>query len=276
MTGHLAAPSNADIAAAAFLIVGLLVVALRRAPGARSRFARAFCFGVIWFAIGVAPAALAWYESPRHVYLASVGWAFILALVVEGLYLPVKAPILRRAVMAAGAAVLLIYVVRLVPVLQTWHTMARISKSGVARVQEEAAAAPPGTLMIVGLPRKSWEWSSPFVLAPPFASAGLVERVHLVTPWRLHCCGPDLWNVYTRQHLRAWMQASPRPPIIALRFDPDTGALSRLTDTEFPELNQIVPVLLQTGTTGTLDGVIVDILDRLVAGHPEETPRISR
>ena len=277
VTGHLAAPSKADIAAAVFLIVGLLVIALRSAPGARLRFARAFFFfGVIWFAIGVAPVALAGYESPRHAYLASVGWAFILALVVEGLYLRVKAPILRTAVMVSAAAVVMIYVVRLVPVLQTWHTLARISESGVARVQQEAAAAPPGTLMIVGLPRKSWEWSSPFVLGPPFAPAGLVDRVHLVTPWRLHCCGPELWNVYTRRHLRAWLQASPRPPIIALRFAPDTGAVSRLTDTEFPELNQIVPVLLDTGTTDTLDGVILDILDRLVAGHPEELRRISR
>ena len=40
------------------------------------------------------------------------------------------------------------------------------------------------------------------MLSPPFAPEGLAERVHLVTPWRLHCCGTDNWDVYTRRHLR--------------------------------------------------------------------------
>jgi hypothetical protein len=45
--------------------------------------------------------------------------------------------------------------------------------------------------------------------------------------------------------------------------------LSRITDTQFPDLKEIVPVLLQTGTTDTLDGVIQGIIDRMAAGHPE-------
>jgi len=159
------------------------------------------------------------------------------------------------------------YAVRLVPVLRTWHTLAEISEAATVRVQREAATAAPGTLILAGLPLKSWEWSAPFMLAPPFAPEGLAERVHLVTPWRLHCCGTENWDIYTRHHLRAWMSTSPRPPIIALRYAPVTGVLSRVTNQELPELDQIVPVLMQTGGAATLDGVITDILEKMVAGR---------
>jgi hypothetical protein len=43
--------------------------------------------------------------------------------------------------------------------------------------------------------------------------------------------------------------------------------LSRVTDAELPELGQIVPVLLQTGSAETLDGVVTDILEKMVAGR---------
>ena len=34
-------------------------------------------FGPVWWAIGVLPIAVAGYHSPRHVYLAAVGWAIV-------------------------------------------------------------------------------------------------------------------------------------------------------------------------------------------------------
>lgn len=269
--GHLGAPSYIDLAAAALLVTGLLTIALRSAPEGRSRFARmGLFFGVIWFAIGVAPVALAGYESPRHAYLASAGWAFMLALIVDGLCVVVRSRAFRAGVLAAALVVAGIYLARLAPVLEAWDTSAAISEAAAGRVREEAAAAPPGTLMIVGVPRSSWEWASPFVLGPPFAPEGLVERVRLVTPWRLHCCGREPWDTATRLDLRGWLQSSPRPPIIALRFAPGTGAVSRATDADVPELHGIIPVLLQTTSAETLDAVIGDILERIVAGRREE------
>jgi len=134
-------------------------------------------------------------------------------------------------------------------------------------VQHEAMKASPGTPIIAGLPLKSWEWSVPFMLSPPFAPEGVAERVHLLTPWRLYCCGTENWDVYTRRHLRGWMNTSPRPPIIALRYAPNTGVLSRVTDQEQPELGEVVSVLIQTGSATTLDGVVTDILEKMVAGR---------
>jgi hypothetical protein len=275
--GHLGVPSYIDLAAAAFLVTGLLAIALRSAPEARSRFARmGLFFGVIWFAIGVAPVALAGYESPRHAYLASAGWAFMLALIVDGLCLVVRSRAFRAGVLAAAVVVAGIYLARLAPVLEAWDTSAAISEAAAGRVRQEAAAALPGTLMIVGVPRSSWEWSSPFVLGPPFAPEGLIERVRLVTPWRLHCCGRGPWDTATRLHLRGWLLSSPRPPIIAVRFAPGTGAVSRATDADVPELHGIIPVLLQTTSAETLDAVIGDILERIVAGRREELRGLPR
>jgi hypothetical protein len=268
LTGQIAPFTKADIVFGGAVAVALGLMVVRSASPARTKSIQGiFVFGLAWIAIGVAPVALAGYESPRHVYLASAGWAFILALVFDGILTQVRLPALRRAAMAAAVFAVAFYVVRLVPVLQTWHTLARISEAGTVRVQQEAVDAPPGSLLIVGLPLKSWEWSAPFMLSPPFAPSELGERVHLVTPWRLHCCGTDNWDVYTRAQLRAWISASPRPPIIALRYAPGTGALSRVTDKEVPELGEIVPVLLQTTTAQTLDGVITDILEKMVAGR---------
>ena len=268
--GHLGPLSYVEAAAAAFLLTALVLIAIRSEPESRSRFLRAVgFFGVLWFVIGVAPVALAGYESPRHAYLASAGWAFMLAVIADGLYVRLRSTGIRRAAVAAVAAMLVVYLVRLVPVVQGWRSSARISAAAVMRVQQEAAAAAPGTLMIVGVPRTSWEWSSPFMLGPPFAPAGLVDRVRFVTPWRLHCCGREHWNVYTRLRIQGWTEAAPRPPIVAVRFAPETGAVSRLTDAEYPELQTIVPVLLQTANADSLDRVISDVLDRIVAGRPD-------
>ena len=40
-------------------------------------------FGPIWWSIGVLPIAVAGYHSPRHVYLAAVGWAVVLGIAFE-------------------------------------------------------------------------------------------------------------------------------------------------------------------------------------------------
>ncbi|CAN5873458.1 hypothetical protein BH18ACI5_BH18ACI5_14080 [soil metagenome] len=268
IAGQIAPFTQADLALAVLLIVALILVLVRNAAPLRTKFMRGICvFGLIWIAIGVAPVALAGYESPRHVYLASAGWAFILALTLEGVLTLTRFRSARRVAITMATLVVVFYMVRLAPVLQTSHTLATISEAGTVRVQQEAADAVPGTLLIVGLPLKSWEWSAPFMLSPPFATVELAQRVHMVTPWRLHCCGTENWDVYTRAHLRAWISASPRPPIVALRYAPGTGVLSRVTEKELPELGEIVPVLLQTSTPQTLDGVITDILERMVAGR---------
>jgi hypothetical protein len=67
-----------------------------------------------------------------------------------------------------------------------------------------------------------------------------------------------------------WLDTSPRPPIVGLHLASETGAVSRVTDVQVPDLGQIVPVLLETTTREALDTVIGDILEKIVAGHPRK------
>ena len=222
------------------------------------------CFVIGWWWIGAAPAIVAGYESPRHVYLASAAWAFLLAMILQWGLARVSRPAIRIAVAATAVAVVALYSIRLHQTLQTWHLLARISKSAVERVNEEAVAAPPGTLILMRLPVKSWEWGIPFVLRPPYQTWDLTTKVRVVAPWQLYCCGTQQWGDYAREHLRAWTASSPRAPLVALNFDSRTGAVTRVTDAQEPELAALVPVLLQTDTAEAMDLALVRMMDKFV------------
>lgn len=259
--GHTSPLLNWEVALAV-LLLGLTVFAMWREP----RFLRRFsCFCVAWWVIGAAPILVAGYESPRHVYLASAAWAFLLALIADAVYPRLQKSWLRVAAATAALTLVGVYVVRLYVTLEDWHALARISKSAVERIHHEALVAPEGTLFLVGVPKKSWEWGVPFVLQPPYQPEDLTKRVRVVTPWPLYCCGAEQWGAYARQHLQSWLNAPNRPPLIALRFAPGTGEVSRLSDTDNPELRTLISAILQTDTPEALDGAIVNMLERLVA-----------
>lgn len=260
--GHTAPLTGWELAAAVSL-AALCLAALWIRPRAWRPFV---CFCLTWWAIGVAPILLAGYESPRHVYLASAAWAFLVALIVDAVYVRLRRPSFRIAFATAAVAMVAVYVVRLQATLENWHALSRISKAAVEHVGDEARTAPEGTLLLMSVPKKSWEWGVPFVLQPPYQAADLSVRVRLVTPWSLYCCGPDQWNDYARRHIQAWMDAPNRPPVIALHFAPGTGEMSRLTDAENPELRTLLPIFLQTDTPQALDAAIVNLLERMVAG----------
>lgn len=252
----------------AWEIVALVAVVVAVAVGAwqSGRFRRLFaCFGLAWWAIGVLPVAVAGYESPRHVYLASAAWAFTLGLLLEAAR---RAAVRSRPAHwlsgAVAVAITGLYVVRLVPVVNEWQTLATIAETGGRRVIQEARDAPPGTLLLVRLPKKSWEWSAPFAIGPPFAEPGLNDKVRLVTAQPLHCCGPVHWDAYTRTRLRAWLDAPDRLPVIGLHIADGTGVVSRVTEAEVPQLRPLVGALLETESPADLDRTVSDIFERLI------------
>lgn len=256
--GH--APPVADWEVWLLIAVGVLgVIAVWRGFGRI-----VLCFVVGWWWIGAAPAIVAGYESPRHVYLASAAWCFLLALILEWLVSRLSRPAFRAAVAVTAVAVVALYTVRLQQTLQTWHVLARISKSAVERVNAEALAAPPGTLILMRLPVKSWEWGIPFVLRPPYQTWDLTTKVRVVAPWQLYCCGTQQWGDYAREQLRGWMSSSPRAPLVALNFDPQTGAVTRVTDAQEPELAALVPMLLQADTAEAMDLALVRMMEKFV------------
>lgn len=258
--GHAAATEWEFWMMIALTIVAAVAVVQLRARGVRILL----CFVIGWWWIGAAPVIVAGYESPRHVYLASAAWAFGLALILDWALARAMRPAVRAAIAVACVAVVALYTVRLHEQLQWWHLMARISKSAVERVNQEALAAPPGTLILMRVPVKSWEWGIPFVLRPPYQTSDLTTKVRVVAPWQLYCCGTQQWGDYAREQLRAWMSSSPRAPLVALNFDPQSGAVTRVTDAEEPELAALVPVLLQTDTAEAMDLALVRLIEKFV------------
>ena len=78
--GHTAPFTDWEIAGAVVVaVLATVIIAVGRVRAARVMV----CFVLGWWWIGAAPAIVAGYESPRHVYLASAAWAFLLALILD-------------------------------------------------------------------------------------------------------------------------------------------------------------------------------------------------
>jgi hypothetical protein len=242
----------ATIAMATILAVW---VAGRYSTERRRLRASVLFFGPVWWGIGVAPTLMAGYESPRHVYLAAMGWAVVLGVAFHLLWSVAERPGSRRIARVAAGAVLTLYLARLGQVVWESHVAAAVSEKAVADVRAEALAAPPGTLLIVAAPVRSWEWSLPFALRPPYVAEDLTRRVHVISPNWLHCCRPQ-WFQYTQDMLRDWSALRGETSIVVLRWDEDSGALSRVSDREEPALRGTVPVLRALDSSDTLDAAV--------------------
>jgi len=255
-------------------IAALLVVAIAAhflagpngSPERRRTGAMLLFFGPIWWLIGVAPTAVAGYESPRHVYLAAAGWAIVLGIVADLAWARARTVTARRIVSAAALAVAAFYAVGLYRVVGEWNRMAAVSHQAVLDVRAEALNSPEGTLLIVGAPTRSWEWAVPFSVRPPYTRTDLTRRVAIVTPWLLHCCRGQ-WYDDTKRILTDWESHHDRAPIVVMRWDQDTGALSRLNDREYPALRSVVDVLQQLNSREALDANILRLV-QMTGGKP--------
>jgi hypothetical protein len=248
-------------------IVALLVTTLswflvRSSVDANLRHgsAKVLYFGPCWWCLNLAPLVVVGYESTRHVYLASVGWAVVVGLVFHALWQQRPAAF-RYATLAASAGLFVFYTVGLHAAVADWKVRARVSQKVVADLEREALAAPEGSLLIVGAPVRSWEWALPFAAQPPFTRMDLAERVSIVSPVLIDCCR-DQWLTRTQRIIQAWSQR-PSAPLVVLTWDGGTGAYSRLTDREDPELRSQVVALIDAATLEALDRAMFTILRRL-------------
>ena len=201
-------------AAAWLLMRSSGAASLRHAP------AMVLYFGPCWWVLCLAPLVVVGYESTRHVYLAAVGWAIILGLTFHTLW---HAPPLafRYATVLASVGLLAFYTVRLQAEAGDWKVRARVSQKVVADLEREALAAPSGSLLIVGAPPRSWEWSLPFAAQPPFTATDLTTRVSIVSPVLIDCCRQH-WLERTRRIIRTWSQQTSATAVV-LRWDGRTG-----------------------------------------------------
>lgn len=243
----------------------------RADTGRRERVLRALLyFGVVWIALGIAPALAAGYESPRHAYLASVGWAIVLGIAYEVVWSarPVRQlePRFWRALIALGAALILGgYAVGLHRTVSDWSRRSAVSHLAAAELERQVLGAPAGTLVLVGAPVSSWEWAAPFVARPPYAASDLTARAFILTPRALDCCRGLHWESRVRKDLQAWA-SRPGGAVLAL-YATETGEVRRLTGNDDPELVSLVRVLPEIATADALDGALTDILRKLVRGR---------
>ena len=242
-----------------------LVVAAGAALGARGtgRTIRpAVFFLLVWIGLAVAPTVVAGYASPRHMYLASAGWAVGLAVGARGLVArasrALDAPCRHRRWRRSSSSA-------------TGHCSSGRAplgdaRSGVAQavldLEREAQASPPGTLIIAGAPGRSWNFALPHAIKPPFTREDLTRRLSVVSHSSLHCCPAPLWNDYTRGELAAWLAHPDRPPVVAFHWDPDTGKASRISSQDAPFLATMVPWLLDAPDITTLDRRLLEITDK--------------
>jgi hypothetical protein len=248
----------AGVATAAY---GAIAHGRRAAPLA----AVAAFFGVVWVGLSVAPTLVAGYASPRHMYLASVGWAVLLAVPCQLGWARGRGPT-RWATIGVATAVLSIYAVQLRAEVAAWEERSLVSRRAVLDLAAEADRQPPGTLVLAGAPRRSFEWAVPHALRPPFTTADLTDRLRIVTHSSLHCCPVQLWEPHTRALLRAWLDDPSHPPVVVVHWHAETGVPTRVDDTAQPFLRAVVPLLAETGDAASLNAALLGVIGKLTGG----------
>jgi len=176
-------------------------------------------------------------------------------------------PHVRRAGVAAAVVLIAAYAWVLHQDVRLWDVRARVSQAAVADVEREALAAPPGTLIIAGAPRRSWDFAVPHALRPPYTREDLTRRARVISDSSIYCCPANVWEPDTRRAMNEWAADPSRPPVIALHWNQDTGRVSRLSSLDEPFLRELVGLLRETPDVASLDRILHDILTRYVAGR---------
>lgn len=255
------------------LVIASVVVVwwmARRHPSGSPRLADVMLFaGPVWWIIGVAPVAVAGYESPRHVYLAAAGWGLTLGAVFDVVRSWRPATSWRYACTAAAMLALLGYAWQLAGGVRQYRDLAAVSHQAVQGVRAEVLNGPQGGLVIVGVPGQSWDWALPFAVRPPFTRTDLTSRAFIISPRALHCCSGQWFND-TKRHLRNWSTGPAPHSVTLLRWTEQPGSGGRVTSADNPALPDIARALLTIDHPGVLEANIQRMLREMV---PSQQPR---
>jgi hypothetical protein len=239
-------------------IVWLVLLGLALFWGRQRRIAAApapaiVYFGPIWWLIGVAPVLMAGYSSPRHVYVASLGYAVVLGIVYESLasyrWLAPSAKgasHLAYGRATAGAIVLLL-------LFSALQLDSRVDGHGdVAQSDRDACRGPiDAGRWAVDSRRTRAKLEGHSICRATAADAHRShDPVFIVSPRALTCCRPQ-WHEDTRRALIAWSAGGARIG----RCRPlglETGA-SRATERDNPALPALARALLDIRRPDDLD-----------------------
>ena len=81
--------------------------------------------------VGLLPVVVAGYESPRHVYLASAGWGWMVALLASAVWRSGPTRLWRPVTVVLVAALLGLYGTQVLADVRLWNTRARVSEAAV-------------------------------------------------------------------------------------------------------------------------------------------------
>ncbi len=250
-----------------WLLIGgvvALCLALGRGRPQRSAVGVVLFFGPVWWLIGVAPVAVAGYESPRHVYLASIAWAMLIAIAFDRVHRAgarsggATAVWMRTAALAVTA----VYGFLLYGAVREWSTLALVSERATQQLVRESRVLPAGSLVVAGVPGRSWEWALPFAVRPPFTDTDLTTRAFIISPRELHCCRQQ-WFSDTKRVLRSWRSGPRGDSVLVMRVHEGTGAAVTLSSSEHSSLPAIARTLLEVEDPDLLDLGIRRLLDQL-------------
>jgi len=254
------------IAVAAFLLAWA-VGAFRLGPEHPRYGWSALYFGIVWTALGILPTIVSTYISPRHAYLASLGWALAVGIAFDAMWRVRAKRVVSVAACVGAAALLFAYAVQLRPIVMDWNARAVMSRKAVTDLERIATEAPAGTLIVAGVSPRAWTYALPFAATPPFAHSDLTQRVSVISGSSLHCCAADQWDAYTRERLRSWLSRPRQSPVIAMHWNQRSGALTYLSDTNDPSLRTLIELLLQSDDSTALDANILRLTNDFVPYH---------
>jgi hypothetical protein len=255
---------DTTVVALGIATIAVLGRRIARSP-AQDLWRPAIYFGLVWVALGMLPILVSGYYSPRHMYLASLGWAVTLGIGLETLWRASPARVLRPIAITVAIALAVAYARQLVGIVGDWNHYAAISRAAVEQIEREGEMDPAGTLVIAGVPRLSWAFAIPHSVRPPFTPSDLTTQLSVISDSFDHCCNAALWNRYTRDALRRWHDDAGRPPVVVLYWDARTGRMSRVSDRDDPQLRTVASLLLETRDRASLDSVIQGLFRDYVA-----------
>jgi len=206
------------------VIAAFAAIRSRMAPGVPGIGPRLVFFGLAWWLAAIAP-LLAVSESPRRVYLASVGLAIAVGVLVDALRRSRSCYINQGGIISGGWLVVLTAML-LPAVLQPWILTGLRSQGMLRTLHEQVRRVPDGSLVVVEASGISpfntdlWVRALPFALQPPFTDTDLAQRVFLVATPDVWCCPRDEWAAQTRQTIRAWAQRPDQPPVEVMTWLP--------------------------------------------------------
>jgi hypothetical protein len=250
-------PTFATAAFAALVVVGVvllvivayrIVVQQRATPAVAGTGALLLYFGPIWWLVSTGPTAAANYESARHLYLGSVGFAIAVAVLLDWFW-RTRYAWLRYAALVVCLTLVFVYASILRMAISEWRQGAFLSERVTLDSVRIAAESPPGSLIVIDpggiptpwgnspYPENFWAWAMPFALQPPFASSDLTKRVFVISPVHTHCCDGQ-WFDFTRNNLIGWSKREEHPPVISLHWNLETGELLKVSDKERPRLRE--------------------------------------